>query len=91
VCATFASYMTLLDSTLLKHGLAWGTGGVDRREPGPCDVVPPTVPRRLVVALRTGVAVGGAARGLAHGSIYTRDGKLVASVVQEGLLRAATR
>jgi acyl-CoA thioesterase-2 len=28
-----------------------------------------------------------AARGLNRGSIYTRDGKLVASVAQEGLMR----
>ncbi|MDQ1425848.1 MAG: acyl-CoA thioesterase, partial [Acidimicrobiaceae bacterium] len=27
------------------------------------------------------------ARGLAHGSIFSRDGVLVASVVQEGLIR----
>jgi acyl-CoA thioesterase-2 len=29
----------------------------------------------------------GGGRGLAQGSIYTRDGVLVASVVQEGLIR----
>jgi acyl-CoA thioesterase-2 len=29
----------------------------------------------------------GNARGLAHGSIYTRDGRRVCSVVQEGLIR----
>jgi acyl-CoA thioesterase-2 len=29
----------------------------------------------------------GRSRGLSHGSIYTRDGQLAVSVVQEGLLR----
>ena len=29
----------------------------------------------------------GSARGLSRGSIYTRDGQLAVSVVQEGLLR----
>jgi acyl-CoA thioesterase-2 len=31
--------------------------------------------------------VTGGARGFARGSIYTRDGQLVASAVQEGLMR----
>ncbi len=31
----------------------------------------------------------GGARGLAEGSIFTRDGKLAVSVVQEGLVRPA--
>jgi acyl-CoA thioesterase-2 len=30
---------------------------------------------------------GSGARGFNRGSLYTRDGKLVASVVQEGLMR----
>ena len=33
----------------------------------------------------------GNARGLNQGAIYTRDGILVASVVQEGLLRHLSR
>jgi acyl-CoA thioesterase-2 len=32
----------------------------------------------------------GNARGLAHGRIFTRDGRLVASVAQEGLIRQRT-
>jgi acyl-CoA thioesterase-2 len=31
------------------------------------------------------------ARGFARGMIYTRDGRLVASVAQEGLMRPASR
>ena len=32
----------------------------------------------------------GGARGFCRGSVYTRDGKLVASVTQEGLIRKRT-
>ena len=39
----------------------------------------------LLYAQDTPSTSGG--RGLARGSIYTRDGRLVASVVQEGLIR----
>ena len=34
---------------------------------------------------------GGAGRGFNRGSIYTRDGQLVASVAQEGLMRPINR
>ena len=37
--------------------------------------------------LKTHVAAHFPARGFARGSIFTRDGRLVASVAQEGLLR----
>jgi acyl-CoA thioesterase-2 len=39
----------------------------------------------LLYAMDSPVAWG--ARGFARGSIFTRDGQLVASVAQEGLLR----
>jgi acyl-CoA thioesterase-2 len=88
VCAvTFASDMTLLDSTLLNHGLAWGTG----------DVMGVSLDHAMWFhrpfradewwLYDQESPWTGAARGLARGSIYTRDGHLAASVVQEGLLR----
>jgi acyl-CoA thioesterase-2 len=88
VCAvTFASDMTLLDSTLLNHGLAWGTG----------DVLGASLDHAMWFHRpfradewwlydQESPWTGGA-RGLARGSIYTRDGHLAVSVVQEGLLR----
>ena len=88
VCAvTFASDMTLLDSTLLAHGKAWGTGNVvgaslDHamwfHRPFRAD------DWFLYDQLSPWT---GAGRGLAQGAIYTRDGQLAVSVVQEGLIR----
>ena len=92
VCAvTFASDMTLLDSTLLGHGLAWGTG----------DVLGASLDHAMWFHRpfradewwlydQESPWTGGA-RGLSRGSIYTRDGQLAVSVVQEGLLRIPTR
>ena len=88
VCAvTFASDMTLLDSTLLNHGLAWGTG----------DVMGASLDHAMWFhrpfradewfLYDQESPWTGASRGLARGSIYTRDGQLAVSVVQEGLLR----
>ena len=91
VCAvTFASDMTLLDSTLLNHGLSWGTG----------DVMGASLDHAMWFhkpfradqwwLYDQESPWTGAARGLARGSIYTRDGELAVSVVQEGLLRRLT-
>jgi hypothetical protein len=64
VCAVaFASDMTLLDSTLLAHGLAWGTGDVIGASLDHAMWFHRPVPRGRVVALRPGVAVDRAARG----------------------------
>ncbi len=88
VCAvTFASDMTLLDSTLMRHGLAYGKdpimlASLDHamwfHRPFRAD--------EWFLYDQSSPATGGG-RGLAQGSIYTRDGDLVASVMQEGLIR----
>ncbi len=87
---TYASDLTLLDTTLTPHG----TSAVD-----------PTVMMAsldhamwfhgafradewLLYDQHTPAA--GGARGLATGRVFTRDGRLVASVVQEGLIRRIT-
>jgi acyl-CoA thioesterase-2 len=80
--------MTLLDSVLLAHGRGgWAVG----------DVVgasldhamwfhrPFRVDQWLLYACDSPSAHG--ARGLARGSFYTREGVLVASTAQEGLIR----
>ena len=88
VCAAaYASDMTLLDSTLLAHGKAWGTG----------DVIGASLDHAMWFhrpfradewwLYDQESPWAGAGRGLARGSIYTGDGRLAASVVQEGLLR----
>ena len=88
VCAvTFASDMTLLDSTLARHGRSWG----------PTDVIGASLDHAMwfhrpfradewFLYDQESPWTGGG-RGLARGSIYTRDGQLAVSVVQEGLIR----
>lgn len=85
---TYASDMTLLDTTVRPHGLVWTP---DRKlmmasldhciwfhRPFRAD-------EWLLYSQYTPNASG--ARGLATGGIFTRDGVLVASVAQEGLIR----
>jgi acyl-CoA thioesterase-2 len=91
VCAvTYASDMTLLDAVLLGHGLDWerdvSSGasldhamwfhGAFRAD-------------EWILYVQESPAASDA-RGLAMGRIYRRDGRLVASVVQEGLIRVAS-
>lgn len=85
---TYLSDLTLLDSTLLPHGL---TGFRNT------DMVAASLDHAmwfhrafradewLLYSQDTPTASG--ARGLARGLIYTHDGSLAASVVQEGLMR----
>jgi len=83
----YASDMTLLDTVLLRHGLSWADGhttgaSLDHamwfHRPFRAD-------RWLLYAQDSPVAVG--ARGLARGEVFTAEGDLVVSVVQEGLIR----
>jgi acyl-CoA thioesterase-2 len=88
VClVTYASDMTLLDSVLLANGLAWGDG---RTAGASLDHAmwfhrPFRADRWLLYVQESPVASG--ARGLARGELYTSEGELVVSVVQEGLIR----
>ncbi|MEV0899390.1 acyl-CoA thioesterase II [Actinoplanes sp. NPDC049802] len=87
-CAlTYASDMSLLDAVLSTHGEVWGPGGVigaslDHalwfHRPFRAD--------EWFLYDSTSPSASGA-RGLAHGRMFTRDGRHIASAVQEGLLR----
>jgi len=84
---TYASDMTLLDSVLLANGLSWADG---RTVGASLDHAmwfhrPFRADRWLLYAQESPVAAG--ARGLARGELYTADGELVVSVMQEGLIR----
>ena len=86
---TYASDLTLLDTVLLRHGLHWRDG---RTSGASLDHAmwfhrPFRADRWLLYAQETPFA--GAARGLATGQVFTEDGILVVSVVQEGLVRTA--
>jgi acyl-CoA thioesterase II len=84
---TYASDMTLLDTTMLPHGLSW----MDTRiQMASLDHAmwfhrPFRADGWLLYDQHTPSTSN--SRGLAYGSIYTEEGALVVSVVQEGLIR----
>jgi acyl-CoA thioesterase-2 len=88
VCVlTYASDMTLLDSVLVRHGLA---PGLDHIAMASLDHAiwferPFRADDWLLYSTSSPSASGG--RGLATGRFYTQDGRQVCSVVQEGMIR----
>lgn len=84
---TYASDMTLLDTSILPHGL----GAMDERlmmaslDHAMWFHRPFRADEWLLYVQDTPSASAG--RGIARGLIYTRDGALAVSVVQEGLIR----
>ena len=85
----YASDMTLLDTVMLPHGLVWFEDGSTQvsldhamwfHRPFHAD-------DWLLYEQASPTAAAG--RGLALGTIFTRDGTLAVSVVQEGLVRPA--
>ncbi|HTX85082.1 MAG TPA: acyl-CoA thioesterase II [Streptosporangiaceae bacterium] len=84
---TYASDMTLLDTVLLAHGMSWSGGLISGASLDHAMWFhrPFRADRWLLYVQDSPVASG--ALGLARGEVYTRDGELVVSVVQEGLLR----
>ncbi len=90
VCAVaYASDLSLLDSVLLSHGLTLQGEGVSvaSLDHAMWFHGPFRADEWLLYAQESPAASG--ARGLAQGRIFRRDGRLVASVVQEGLIRVA--
>lgn len=84
---TYASDMTLLDTTLLPHGLGWSEGGIQMASLDhamwfhrPFRADDWLLYDQLAISTSN-------ARGLAGGSIYTQGGQLAVTVVQEGLIR----
>jgi acyl-CoA thioesterase-2 len=84
---TYASDMTLLDTTILPFGLGWDSPGMQMasvdhamwfHRPFRAD--------EWLLYAQEAVSTS-SARGMAQGSIFTRDGVLAVSVVQEGLAR----
>jgi acyl-CoA thioesterase-2 len=84
---TYASDMTLLDTTILPFGLGWDSPGMQMasvdhamwfHRPFRAD--------EWLLYDQEAVSTS-SARGMAHGSIFTSDGRLAVSVVQEGLTR----
>ncbi|GHD18503.1 acyl-CoA thioesterase II [Nocardiopsis kunsanensis] len=82
---TYASDLTLLDTVLLRHGRSFEGISMASLDHAMWFHRPFRADEWLLYAQETPSASG--ARGLARGLVYTRDGELVCSVVQEGLLR----
>jgi acyl-CoA thioesterase-2 len=84
---TYASDMTLLDTTVLPFGLDWDSPGIRMASLDhamwfhrPFRADDWLLYDQLSISTTS-------ARGLAGGSIFTRDGHLAVSVVQEGVIR----
>jgi acyl-CoA thioesterase-2 len=87
---TYASDLTLLDSVLRRHAVSWAEGQI---EAASLDHAmwfhrPFRADRWLLYDQESPIAAG--ARGLARGQVFTEQGDLVVSVVQEGLIRVRT-
>lgn len=83
----FASDMGLLSTCMIPHGMVWTTPGListslDHAMWFHADV---RVDEWFVYIMDSDWT--GGERGINHGRIYTRDGRLVATAAQEGLLR----
>ena len=87
---TYASDMTLLDTTVLPFGLSWDSPGMQMasldhamwfHRPFRAD--------DWLLYDQQAISTGGA-RGLAGGAIFTADGTLAVTVVQEGLARVGS-
>jgi acyl-CoA thioesterase-2 len=83
----YASDMTLLDTSLMPHGIGWFD---DRVQVASIDHAMwfhrPFKADAWLLYVQDSPSASGA-RGFSRGLIYTEDGKLVASVAQEGLMR----
>jgi len=88
---TYASDMTLLDTSLLPFGLAWETPGMQLASLDHAMWFhrPFRADDWLLYDQRP-ISTGGA-RGLAGGNLYTTDGALAISVAQECLVRVVQR
>lgn len=87
----YASDYGLLAAALQPHGLTWRRGNVmvASLDHAIWFHRPPDVCEWLLFAMESPTAAG--ARGFSRGGFYSRDGRLVASVAQEGLVRLVDR
>ena len=83
----YASDMTLLDTAALPHGISWVDRGFQTASLDHAMWFHRAfrADEWLLYAQESPAAAG--ARGFSTGRVFTRDGSLVASVVQEGLMR----
>jgi acyl-CoA thioesterase-2 len=87
----YASDYTIMEPVMRRHGVAWATPGLKAAS---LDHAMwwhryARVDEWLLYVQESPSASGG--RGLALGRIFSRDGRLVASVAQESMLRVPTQ
>ena len=86
----YASDMTLLDTCLLPHGVSWFSGRLQSASLDHAMWFHHSFRADEWLLYSQDSPSASAGRGFNRGSIFTRDGKLVASVAQEGLIRLRT-
>ena len=85
--ATYASDMTLLDTTVLPFGLSWESPGMQMASLDHAMWFHRQFRADEWLLYDQSAISSGSGRGLAGGAIFTRDGTLAVTVVQEGLAR----
>ena len=88
---TYASDMTLLDTTVLPFGWSWDSPGLQMASLDHAMWFhrPLRMDDWLLYDMKSPSASG--ARGFAQAGVFARDGRLVATIAQEGLLRIKRR
>lgn len=83
----YASDYTILESVLKRHGLSWAHPGLNTAslDHAMWFHAPATVNDWMLYVQHSPAAASG--RGLALGSIFAKDGTLLASIAQEGMVR----
>ncbi len=84
---TYASDMTLLDTTVLPFGLSWDSSGMQMASLDHAMWFHRPFRADEWLLYDQAALSTASSRGLAGGAIYTADGRLAISVVQEGLAR----
>jgi acyl-CoA thioesterase II len=88
---TYASDMTLLDTTVLPFGLSWESPGMQMASLDHAMWFHRPFRADEWLLYDQSAISSGSGRGLAGGGIFTSDGVLAVSVVQEGLARVGRR
>ena len=87
----YASDMALLATAMMPHGVSWMTPGMQSASLDHAIWLHEPVRADEWLLYQMDSPWAGHARGMNRGQIYARDGRLVASVAQEGLIRLRSR
>lgn len=83
----YASDMTLIDTCLLPHGVSWFDGSLNTASIDHAMWFHQPLKTDEWLLYTQDAPASAGARGFNRGSFFTQDGRLVASVAQEGLIR----